>query len=60
MHKLFRKIWYNVHKDKLGNYHKYPCCLANGKFTVIDNGCAKKVWQCHIKYCPVCGEKLRP
>ena len=37
MRKWFRKIWYNVHKDKLGNYHKYPCFLAGGKFTVIDN-----------------------
>ena len=43
MRKWFRKIWYNVHKDKLGNYHKYPCHLAGGKFTVIDNVCAKKV-----------------
>ena len=59
MRKWFRKMWYNVHKDKLGNYHRYPCHLAGGKFTVIDNTCAKKVGEWSIKYCPICGEKLK-
>lgn len=58
MRKWFRKIWHNVHKDKLGNYHKYPCHLAGRKFTVIDNACGKKVGEWSIKYCPICGEKL--
>ena len=43
MRKWFRKMRYNVHKDKLGNYHRYPCHLVGGKFTVIDNTCAKKI-----------------
>ena len=59
MRKWFRKIWYNVHKDKLGNYHKYPCHLAGCKFTVIGNACGKKIGEWSIKYCPICGEELK-
>lgn len=59
MRKWFRKIWYNVRKDRLGNYHKYRCFLAGGKFTVIDNASARKINEWNIKYCPLCGEELR-
>lgn len=59
MRKWFRKMWHNVHKDKIGNYHKYPCFLAGGRFIVIDNACATKIRDNNIKYCPICGEKLK-
>ena len=59
MYKWFRKIWHNVRKDKLGNYHKCPCYLYGRRFTIIDNVCGKKIGEWSIKYCPICGEELR-
>lgn len=54
------KRWLNgVVKDKQFNYHKRDCYLRNYKFTVIKNGSSTKMSEYSIKYCPVCGEKLK-
>jgi hypothetical protein len=58
MRRWFKRIWYNVHKDRLHHYHKCPCSLYDRRFTVIDNICGKKIWEGNIKYCPICGERL--
>lgn len=58
MRDFFKWLFYDVKKDRQHNYHKRSCKLYNEKFTVIQNSCGQKVWQCHIKYCPCCGERL--
>ena len=45
--------------DRLGHRHKRGCQLACRKFTVIDNAVGSKVWECHVKYCPCCGERFK-
>lgn len=57
--RLLKTIFSNVIKDKYHNYHKADCSLNNIKFTVIKNHTGFKMDNCHIKYCPICGEKLR-
>jgi hypothetical protein len=49
---------FGVKKDLKLNYHLPGCRLINENFTVIQNSRGQKIWQCHIKYCPCCGEKL--
>lgn len=58
MRDFFKWLFYDVKKDKYQNYHKRSCKLFNEKFTVIQNSYGQKLWQCHIKFCPCCGEKL--
>lgn len=45
--------------DKLHNRHRRRCQLLGRRFTVIDNAVGSKVWECHVKYCPCCGERLK-
>ncbi len=60
MFKKFKRHLNNVTRDMQGNYHKGRCFLRGGKFTVIHNEAAKKVSEYCVKYCPICGEELRP
>lgn len=59
MLKWFRRIWYGISKDREFNYHKLGCYFRNRRFTVIRNGDSMKMCEGSIKYCPICGEKLR-
>jgi hypothetical protein len=46
-------------QDNRLHYHKPHCYLFNSDFTVIENWRGRKIWECNVKYCPCCGEKLR-
>jgi hypothetical protein len=58
MRDFFKWLFYDVKRDSQRNYRKRTCKLYNEKFTVIQNSYGQKVWQCYIKHCPCCGEKL--
>ena len=54
------KRWlHGVVQDRQFNYHKAGCYFHNQRFTVIRNGAATKMSEGSIKYCPICGEKLK-
>ena len=57
--RIFKIIFSNVMIDNEFNYHKLGCRLFNHRFTVIQNHYGKKLYDCEIKYCPCCGEKMR-
>ena len=59
MFELIRRWVQGVKKDNKFNYHKPYCKLRGHNFTVIKNNIGQKMWNCEIKYCPVCGERLK-
>ena len=53
-----KKIFNN--KKCVKNPHKPDCILRDrGDFTIIQNNVGLKISECHKKFCPCCGVKLK-
>lgn len=53
-----KKVFGN--KKVVKNPHKSDCVLHDkGDFTIIQNSAGLKISDCHKKFCPCCGAKLK-
>lgn len=59
MRRLYNWLFLNIKKDSKGRYHDTKCALFSHNFTVIKNTGGTKLWEGQIKYCPICGAKLK-